>query len=649
MFPSVSDSLLFQIVFQIPTDSGFYRPLWVLGTLLLITRAPLVAQEAAAPALGPLPERFFQVQDKSGFFWQALDNGALISGETQYLQSGFNLIVDGEPFAPAMGAAREPGAGERIDVRLEEKRSLLTIHRDLWFDTERSGVRILDTFTNTGTTERIINVVLRTTYPFAWQSLHGSGGRVLGSEPGRDLRPSDQSLGVHFSPSEGRHDTFFLIGSEKGGQLPEIKTSANLRELVMHYSLAIPPGSTRALVHWVLQRNLADLGEDAAMVAPFIQRGQWLDAGVAVAQAGEIVNLTPAALLSEAKTGSNLRSLVGLNEWSDLNGFYRRAEDILARGPSSQVGGTLVRKGELVVDAAHLGEVPFTVEQLAAVAGGGGEGREPRWFLRDGRVYVGPLRKGELRWIAGGTAEEAAELLDPAEIGWLLAATAQNDGTPPAKATHFVQLVDDSVLALEVDAATPLEWGMPWGRLSLPVAEIVEAVREEGELPLWRLRSKQGDCHGVLPVTASWPGTGLGGKALELPSSLITRIWTTGATPLLARKAESDWVEFAEVPAGLAPAQGLLARGNHLIAGVLASGDVSVRDGSSVFAIDSTRIESLLRLIEPGKEGLFLVTLGGGEKIEVALMDTYLSLRTSRGVLELPTEQVLAYRNNPTP
>lgn len=636
-------------MFQIPTDSGFYRPLWVLGTLLLITRGPIAAQEPAPPALGALPERFFQVQDKSGFFWQALDNGALISGETQYLQSGFNLIVDGEPFTPALGASREPGAGDRIDVRLEEKRSLLTIQRDLWFDTERSGVRILDTFTNTGSTERIINVVLRTTYPFAWQSLHGSGGRVLGSEPGQDLRPSDQSLGIHFSPSEGRHDTFFLLGSEKGGQLPEIKTSANLRELVMNYSLAIPPGATRALVHWVLQRNLADLSEDAAMVAPFIQRGQWLDAGVVLAQAGEIVNLSPAAFLAETKTGANLRSLVGLNEWSDLNGFYRRAEDLLARGPSSQVGGTLVRKGELIVDAAYLGEVPFTVEQLAAVAGGGGEGREPRWFLRDGRVYVGPLRKGELRWVAGGATEEAAELLDPAEIGWLLAATAQNDGTPPAKATHFIQLVDGSVLALEVDAATLMEWGMPWGRLSLPVSEILEAVREDGGLSQWRLRSKQGDCHGVMPLTASWPGTGLGGKELELPSPLVTRVWPTGGSPLLPRKADSEWVEFAEVPVGLAPAQGLLARGNHLIAGTLATGDVSVRDGSSVFTIDSARIESFLRQIEPGKEGLFLLTLGGGEKIEVALMDTYLSVRTSRGVLELPSEQVLAYRTTLMP
>ena len=126
--------------------------------------AAVLGQEGAKPGekavptppvrLGELPERFFQIQDEAGFFWQALDNGALISGDTQYLQSCLNLIVDGEPFAPKSGQVREPGTGgERIDLRLEEARATYAISRDVWFDTGRSGVRVFDVIRNTGNAE----------------------------------------------------------------------------------------------------------------------------------------------------------------------------------------------------------------------------------------------------------------------------------------------------------------------------------------------------------------------------------------------------------------------------------------------------------------------------------------------------------------
>ena len=53
-----------------------------------------------------IPDRFFAVQDSSGFFWQAFGNGALVSGDAQYLQSGLNLLVDGVAFAPGRALVR---------------------------------------------------------------------------------------------------------------------------------------------------------------------------------------------------------------------------------------------------------------------------------------------------------------------------------------------------------------------------------------------------------------------------------------------------------------------------------------------------------------------------------------------------------------
>src|SRR5690606_10904686 len=106
--------------------SRFPRSVWAIALILAGNAGTAVGQESGAPGparLAELPERFFQVQDEAGFLWQALDNGALLSGDTQYLQSGLNLIVDGEPFAPSAATASEPGSGgERIAVRLDETR-----------------------------------------------------------------------------------------------------------------------------------------------------------------------------------------------------------------------------------------------------------------------------------------------------------------------------------------------------------------------------------------------------------------------------------------------------------------------------------------------------------------------------------------------
>ncbi|MBU6178725.1 MAG: hypothetical protein KGR69_03635, partial [Verrucomicrobia bacterium] len=60
---------------------------WLVAGPVVLPGQEKVAGTVATPAvrLAELPERFFQIQDEAGFFWQALDNGALISGDTQYL------------------------------------------------------------------------------------------------------------------------------------------------------------------------------------------------------------------------------------------------------------------------------------------------------------------------------------------------------------------------------------------------------------------------------------------------------------------------------------------------------------------------------------------------------------------------------------
>lgn len=614
----------------------------------------LVAQEATKTAssrepvvLDELPERFFQIQDEAGFLWQALDNGALISGDTQYLQSGLNLIVDGEPFTPTTGAVRDPSLGaEKVDVVLDEKRAGLTLARDFWFDTRRSGVRILDTFANTGSTERALSVVLRTTYPFAWQSLHGTGGGVLGTEPALELRPGDISLGVHFSPTEGRHDTFFLLGSEKGGQRPQLKASANLRELVFLYSVTVPPGQSRRLIHWILQRNLPEVSQDVAAFAPFVQRGQWLDPGIPAESRDQFVNLVADAFLPESVAPARQRSLVALNDLMERFGTRRRAEDLLWLGPATPLSGALDRAGEISIDAPFLGETSFPLSRLAAIHGGAGQGLDPKWYLRDGSVLTGPVVKGELKWTASG----ATELIDPATTRLLLLGTAGEDGESASGVTHFLELANGMVMPVMGDKASGLTWIGPWGRETRPWAEIQEiAPREQAGLPFAALTS-DGSVHAIVLVGESLVFGTSGGKSVEIPLAMVDQIWRASGNTVVSLGGGHEWSDFVELPIGIGPASGVLLRGNECFSAALDDKPLTLRDGSALVKIDAARIERFQRSTEPETPDHFTFFLKGGERLEGELADPYLSLRGSgESRLTVPTSRVLAYRQTSLP
>lgn len=612
------------------------------------------AQESLIPTTSPapvvlneLPERFFQIQDDAGFVWQALDNGALISGDTQYLQSGLNLIVDGEPFAPTSGAVRDPSlGGERIDIRLDENRAGLSLSRDFWFDTRRSGVRMLDTFTNTGSSERVLSVVLRTTYPFAWQSLHGSGGGVLGTEPALELRPGDFSLGVHFSPTEGRHDTFFILGSEKGGQKPQLKASANLRELVFLYEVTVPPGQSRRLLHWILQRNLPEVSQDLTAFAPFLQRGQWIDPGVPADGRDQYVNLVAESFVPEVTTPGRQRSLVALNELMESLGTRRRSEDLLWMGPATPLSGSFTKVGEISVEVPFLGETMVPLERLAAVRGGGGVGDSPKWYLRDGSVLSGPLVNGSLEWTAGG----AVTTLAPGEFRLLLLGSGAEDGEPAAGVTHFARLANGQVIGMAGAGATGLEWIGPWGRETKPWSEIAELVRRTGSgLPLSTVLA-DGSTHAVVLAGEGVTIPVAGGKSLDLPVSMVDRVWRAGGAPILGGGRTTGWLDFVELPTGIGPAGGVLLRGDECFAATLGEAPLTVRDGGTLVKIAADRIERFVRSAEPETPGRFTLFLTGGERVEGDLIDDYLDLRGPGGKrIEVPFTRVLAYRQAPKP
>ena len=569
------------------------------------------AEEPEKQPFDSIPDQFFQIQDSYGFFWKAAPNGALTSGETQYLQSGLNLLVDGVAFAPTNGSQIVPGEGSgEASLSLEEERESVEIVRDLWFDKERGGVRVFDRIKNTSGAAVSLKVQLRTTYPFGWKSLHGSDGSQLNAEPVLALAESDGGLSVRFGPSEGRPDTLILTSDGGVGSQPTIEASANRRELTLTYDLPLQPGETGALLHWVLQRSLAETTETAAAFSDFWQRGK-------------------------------LRSLIALNELIDRVGIHRRSEELLWISTVNQVAGTVDVAGNIQFEAGHLGAQEVALANVAAIKGGGGFGRSQMVYFRNGTVLSGV--GGETRLLLSLGEGEAQEI-DLKLLNLLLFRTGKSDGAPPDNAEVFAELRDGSVFALSGAEELFLKGYTAWGELEIPLSEIVEAGYEVKPNAQMGIRLKNGSRLSVFLQDMPLPLTLSSGENVEVSSLSLRRLWTANAESYKGSESSSEWIELSEVP-GDVPESAFLLVGNNMVAGSFRDTAVNLSVEGSLMRLPVEQIVRMKRSIsEGGQMGAeFVVVLANGDSVVGEVTNGFVELEASE-VDRVPVHHLLDFQ-----
>lgn len=603
-------------------------------------------QDAAPKKIVDIPDSLFQVQDQDGFFWQLTGNGALTSGETQYLQSGMNLLVDNVVFAPGEALVRAPGEGvSKIDAVFTENRKELVISRDVWIDTKRSGVRFFDSIKNTGANPVDVVVVLRTTYPFGWQSLHDTGGDLLSSDPVLRLDENDNGLTVHFSPAEGRHDTLFLTGTDADGVEPVLQASTNSRELTFQYNLSIKAGETASLYHWMMQRNLQSPASAAEVLPQFSQRNQLINPGVSSRQAVSVVNFPRSAFPDETAAPSRLRELLALNELMDQIGWHRRRTDAHWLGQTNQISGELSRTGSLTITGNEFGERVVPLAQIAAIRGSSGSGMKPFLYLRNGEVLTGDLAGAGFDWKVG----ESTKSLSIDEIHLLLLGTEVSDGAPPAKATHFVKFSSGVILAVDGSSSEALDYTASWGEGQISLSELVELGYVSSPNPGFVIRTDAGSFFNAFLPMESGSLKGLDGKTIEFPMVMLDAIWKVGATSLEVSDRFGQWIDFAEIPKSMAPAGGFLLSGNTVLAGDFEDDVIAFNDGRAGLSIATDNIVSLTRLArEAGSDPLrFEVILKSGDRISGSPVSPLFGISLDGKAIEVPVAYLQSYRAAP--
>tara|TARA_B100001093_G_scaffold159350_1_gene151802 strand:+ start:9490 stop:11403 length:1914 start_codon:yes stop_codon:yes gene_type:complete len=602
-------------------------------------------QEIDTKSFSAIPDRFFQVQDSFGFFWSAAPNGALTSGETQYLQSGLNLLIDDQKFRPNRGSEVVPaGDSDSAQLLLCENRDGLEISRDFLFDKERGGVRIVDTFSNTSGAAVTLRVQLRTTYPFGWKSLHGSDGSQLNGEPALALAEGEGGILVRFGASEGRPDTLILASDGQPDNQPNIEASANRRELVVGYSIDLKPNSKRMLLHWVLQRSLAEAGEAEGELSNFWQRGKLIRSGVEANLANHFQNFDSKTFPRETVAPPRLRSLISLNELIDRVGIHRRNEELLWISTANQLAGQADPGEVLNFEASHLGLIEVKVSDIAAIKGGAGFGRRQLIFLRDGSVLSGEAIDDELTFDIAGAKDQSLNL---AALNLLLFRAGESDGVPPVSADVFVELRDGSVMALSDSDSVVLAGNTAWGEVEIPISVIATARYSADPHPRLVLLTLQGSRLSVfvrdIPLFAKLSS----GEEVEISALSVKRIWRANADGFASGGDSSDWIALSEVPGDI-PQSAALLMGNNLIAGALTGPELLFDVEGTTMTLPAAQIVAMTRLFggveESPEKARFEASLEGGDSISGRLLDPFVRI-DAQHVTIVPTQHIVDYRN----
>lgn len=609
----------------------------------------------------PIPRDFELWQDSQGFLWQLGNSGALGSGDTAYFQSALALFVGGTQLASENATRLDGGEGADGGARivLGQAQNDLLVTRDVWFDRERAGIRVLDVFENTGSRKTTFRIDLKTAYQNPWQDLHGTEGRILGARPGDGMGPRDFGLVVKFSPAEGRHDTLIVTSSERDAKRPMISFSSNLRELTLSYDLEIEAGKKAALMHWVVQRNLQSASDAVTALRPFYQRRQLVDPQIDEAEVELVRNFETQSFPEPGVTPFDLEGLVSLNKVMETLSAVRRSEDLLWISSDNQLTGTVNEKASLRVKTAW-GERETAIAQVAAIQGGGGLGRTPRVFLRDGRVWAGEVVATDLTMkIAEGWEVEE---LRPEELNLLLLRVAAEDGRPLDGTGLFLALRSGDVVAASGDGEKTLRVLTPWGEDQVGFDAVRELHYATGSVaPRFRLLRDDGSLMTVflggddIEVTEAGAGLGDSSASMVISPVAISGVWKPGQT---VGAAESDpaeeWfdIEDALAAAGASfPSQAILLSGNNLLAGTLAMESLNLVAGAAVTPIDPAEIVFLRRSLDSDSDAtpVFEIELSGGETLTGRLRERLIEVESGEKRWRVPAAHFLAYRKMETP
>ncbi len=580
------------------------------------------SEETTVEVLEEVPSRFSIVHDQSESVWDLRGDGSVYRGTASVFSGAMQMVVGEGEFTASEGKKDD------FESRfwLTEKRDSLTIRRDVKLDIERSGLRYLDTFSNGGDAEVELKIAYKTKFQEKPAAVFTNDGKEFDGKLEKHA-----GLVMQAANDSERPGIVMVIACERSETRPEIGVVEDL-EYQIGYTLKVPAGKTVGLVHWLAQRKVTDGKSARGAFEEFYRRKRLRAAHVAEDQIEIVANFEVGA--DEAPDAPDAEDLIAVQRLCKRLDVERDVDDLLwVTGDSHLSGGA---KGATLKVTGRFGEIETTLEDLAALQGGGGRGREHRVFFRDGDVLTGEIEAGNL---AMQGSEGWKIDLDVTQLEYIVFKLGENDGRFGENVDTFIELHSGEVLGIP---AGEIEMGFisPWGALDAKLKDITSMQAIKVPSPRYRVSMADGSEFTVFLVNRPVEVKTLRFGTLSIPANEIVSVWKAGGDIVWTDGSELEEREDLE---GI-DITACLLKGSNLIAGEIANEKLHLISGATVTALTPAEIISIRRSEDDLSEliPIFAVELAGGNELTGRFQERTVLVKGKTRQWSVPVQHFLA-------
>ncbi len=404
----------------------------------------------------------------------------------------------------------------------------------------------------------------------------------------------------------------------------------------LEWKLRLPENGGVSLVYWVAQRPAPAPEQARDLVAAFWKNGRLVRPRVPETTISTVVNFSPRHLGGEGEAPGAGELLAPLARLATALGIERDQEDTYWMNANSVLGGEA--QGAPLTVESRFGRFEAPLDEVAAVQGGGGRGRMPRVFLRDGNVLPGQVTLPDWKIVGarGWTIQ-----IQPDTLEALVLRERPEDGVTDGRPSVLVRLSSEEVLPLRWPEEETLSLTTPWGPLETPLGDIRAFWHLRAPAPACRLWLKDGSRLTVFPspreVTAESARLG----TLTVAVTDVAAFWQPGVDLPAADEEPEEITDFSGVEAPSA----CLLKGQNLVAATLDGDTLVLLTGATETRVATAEITEIQRAEDSSDaQPVFQLALAGGASFQGVLRGETVALKTNSASWQVPVAHFLAYK-----
>ena len=549
--------------------------------------------------------RFSTVRDSKGFSWTISSDGSVRSTSVSWFRSAQFLMVNGTSFS---SSTRQMTSGQQYV--LTGSANGYGIRRLVQLVGSEGYVRYIDSVTNPYSQRRKVNVQFVTTMRYPPRAVLSHDGKpYLASKKQR----STGSVILQSRSSYPAIIQYWGRGSKASLNVQRLSTS-NL-QYRWSFQINLAPKQTWTLAHGIALRNTASgrnltSSEMKTLYQPF--EAKTFLSGIPVQIRRTLVNTGGGFIELSPSAGQLLRAVDQFAARWQLD----RKSDTLVVDDETQLKGKVTATKLQVT--TRFGSAEIALADIAMIQGGNGSGGVQRVHLRTGEILVGDMQ------LPGATMQTDAGIpvkLSVDRLHTLVFSRKSNDGKASKEMAMLVQTQSGNRFAIREKPAFSLNAATAWGRVTVPMSDVVELRMQRSPYPMQIIQFRDGS-----RLKALLAGSQVKVGTLRFGEIGLVPITVSSLTRLSATQSKAILVPHFRLV------------GENVLVGSFVDKALRLRTSNGIVVVKTSEIQ---RVQQNG--GTLQVTKKNGERVTGTLLDDVFSIKSLGKTWQLPARHLLTF------